>query len=61
VTNCPGFDLFGGYSRFGYGTSLTKVFTDLPTHSEIRISMELYLLDRIDNTRDFMYIRAAGT
>lgn len=48
MTTCGTDRMFGGYNKFGQRMELTKRFYVLPTHSSVKISFKLLVLDSWD-------------
>lgn len=41
--------MFGGYKNFGHGTSLSKTFSNLPSHFKVLLSFTVIKIDTWDN------------
>lgn len=56
ITTCNGVSVVGGYMSAGNKATLSRKFTDLPSHYKIRIVANVFFLDTWDS--EYFYVRA---
>ena len=56
ISNCDGASLFGGYNVFYRNTHLTKTYSDLRDHAEVKINVNLWAFDTWDHHSFFFNV-----
>lgn len=44
-TTCVGIQIYGGAGVFGSGATLTKTFTSLPVHNQLKFKIQFWKID----------------